>query len=73
MAAVGNREHRMKQEQTGRWRSIMREVPLYVWIVGGSVLVVLILVSYYYKITLWDWAQLLIVPAVLAGCGIVYK
>jgi uncharacterized protein YjbI with pentapeptide repeats len=60
----------MKQEQTGRWRSIMREVPLYVWIVGGSVLVVLVLVSYYYKITLWDWAQLLIVPAVLAGGGI---
>jgi uncharacterized protein YjbI with pentapeptide repeats len=42
-----------------------------VWIVGGSVLaLVLILVGYHYGITLWDWLKLLVVPAVIAGGGL---
>jgi uncharacterized protein YjbI with pentapeptide repeats len=39
---------------------------------GGivAVLTVAVLIGYRYGITLWDWLQLLIIPAVLAGGGI---
>jgi hypothetical protein len=41
------------------------------WIGGGmGVLIVLIIIGYRFGVTLWDWAQLLIVPAVIAGGGI---
>ena len=63
------------QQQLRWWvRVVLRilRIPAYVWIAGGSVLILLalILVGYHYKITLWDWAQLLIVPAILAGGGL---
>jgi hypothetical protein len=61
----------VEQEQQQRWWVIVRRIPAYVWIVGSSVLALaLILVGYRYKITLWDWAQLLFVPAVLAAGGL---
>src|SRR4051812_6120630 len=61
----------MDQEQSPRWRFI-RRVPVSAWIAGGSILVlVLILIGYAFGKTLWDWLELLIVPAVIAG-GVVW-
>jgi hypothetical protein len=62
------------QQEQSRWRSIIRRTPaLYMLVVGGFVLaLVLILVGYLYSITLWDWAQLLFVPAVLALGGYLF-
>jgi len=61
------------QQEQSRWQAIIRRTPAYVWIGGGFVLVlVLILVGYHYKITLWDWAELLFVPAVLALGGYLF-
>ena len=63
----------MDQQEQSRWQAIIRRTPAYVWIGGGFVLVlVLILVGYHYKITLWDWAELLFVPAVLALGGYLF-
>jgi hypothetical protein len=36
----------------------------------AAVLTVAVLIGYRYGITLWDWVQLLIVPAVIAGAGL---
>jgi uncharacterized protein YjbI with pentapeptide repeats len=56
--------------QQQRWWATIRRIPAYVWIIVSSILVLaLILIGYHYKITLWDWAQLLFVPAVLAAGG----
>jgi hypothetical protein len=66
-------EMQVDQQEQSRWRAITRGPLVYVWICGGSVLVlVLILVGYHYKITLWDWAKLLFVPAVLALGGYLF-
>src|SRR5215218_8332097 len=63
----------MNEQEQSRWQAIIRGTPAYVWIGGGFVLVlVLILVGYHYKITLWDWAKLLFVPAVLALGGYLF-
>jgi len=66
-------ELQMDEQEQSRWQAITRGTPAYVWIGGGFVLVlVLILVGYHYKITLWDWAKLLFVPAVLALGGYLF-
>jgi uncharacterized protein YjbI with pentapeptide repeats len=50
------------------WRPTPRQV---LWIVRiGIVLGLLVALGYAYGITLWDWAKLLIVPAVIAGGGL---
>jgi uncharacterized protein YjbI with pentapeptide repeats len=50
------------------WRLTERQV---LWAIRiAIVLGVLIAIGYTYGITLWDWAQLLIVPAVIAGGGV---
>jgi len=56
------------QQQQARWKPSRSQV---LWI-GGIVaaLTVAVLIGYRYGITLWDWMQLLIVPAVLAGGGL---
>jgi uncharacterized protein YjbI with pentapeptide repeats len=52
-------------------KEIIRRVPVSAWVIGGTTLaLVLILIGYAYGITLWDWLQLLVVPAVLAGGGL---
>jgi uncharacterized protein YjbI with pentapeptide repeats len=63
----------VNQQEQSRWRAIISRTPAYVWIGGGFVLVlVLILVGYHYEITLWDWAELLFVPGVLALGGYLF-
>jgi hypothetical protein len=66
---VRDREHRMDQQQQARWRPTRSQV---LWwtlqIAAGSSIPVLI--GYRYGITLWDWIELLIVPAVIAGGGL---
>ena len=73
----------MNQGQQSRWRPTRRQV---LWIVGVviALLVATIVLGYvlewdwtglvkdkaYTKRTLWDWLQLLIIPAVLAGVGL---
>jgi hypothetical protein len=47
----------------------LARVPVYAWIVGGAVLV-LVLIGYPFGVTLWDWAKLLLVPAVIAAGGL---
>jgi uncharacterized protein YjbI with pentapeptide repeats len=42
---------------------------MYILIVGGAVLV-LVLIGYPFGVTLWDWAKLLLVPAMLAAGGL---
>src|SRR5215211_7241099 len=66
-------ELQMDEQEQSRWQANTRGTPAYVWIGGGFVLaLVLILVGYHYKITLWDWAKLLFVPAVLALGGYLF-
>jgi uncharacterized protein YjbI with pentapeptide repeats len=56
------------QQQQSRWRPTRRQL---LWICGvGTALVVSILIGYRYGITLWDWLNLLVVPAVIAGGGL---
>jgi uncharacterized protein YjbI with pentapeptide repeats len=56
------------QQQQTRWRPTIRQL---LWTgVAVTLLAVAILSGYRYGITLWDWARLLIVPAVIAGGGI---
>ena len=50
------------------WRPTVRQV---LWIIRIAVVLgILILIGYAYEITLWDWAKLLIVPAVIAAGGV---
>jgi hypothetical protein len=50
------------------WRPTTRQA---LWVIRiAIVLGVLITIGYSYGITLWDWAKLLIVPAVLAAGGV---
>src|SRR5215217_5693132 len=74
------------QQQQSRWRPTRRQVLLAACVVGVVVLILLILLGYAYAWTgfgqarvnqgvqpaktLWDWLQLLIIPAVLAGGGL---
>ena len=76
----------MTQQQQSRWRPTRRQVLLAACVVGVVVLILLILLGYAYAWTgfgqarvnqgvqpaktLWDWLQLLIIPAVLAGGGL---
>ena len=55
-----------------RWEPTQKQVVVAIRTVVILAAVVLILtgIGYAYEITLWDWLQLLIVPAVLAGGGI---
>ena len=57
----------MDEQQQPRWQPTGRQL---LW-TGGivAVLAVAILIGYRYGITLWDWLELLIVPAVIAGGG----
>jgi hypothetical protein len=61
-------ERTVYQQRQSRWRPTKREIR---WI-GGilAILSVAVLIGYRYGITLWDWLQLLIVPAVIAGGGL---
>jgi hypothetical protein len=73
----------VNQGQQSRWRSIRRYVLWTVGINVALVLASIIVLGYvrewewtglvldqaYTKRTLWDWLQLLIIPAVLAGEG----
>jgi hypothetical protein len=50
------------------WRATSRQL---LWVGAAIVLLtVAVLVGYRYDTTLWDWLQLLVVPAVIAGGGI---
>src|SRR5215213_9369283 len=73
----GREESRVDQQEHSRWRSTKR------WLLwaGGVVAVAFVIVviwGYLFgwkwtglpKRTLWDWLQLLIIPAVLAGVGL---
>jgi uncharacterized protein YjbI with pentapeptide repeats len=61
----------MDDQQRSRSRSIIRRLLWAVATVGLLViLTIAILIGYHYKITLWDWIKLLIVPAVIAGGGL---
>ena len=74
-------EYLVEQEKTHReragdlisllvsdWRPSPRQS---LWAIRGTiVLIFLVAVGYAYDITLWDWAELLIVPAAIAGAGI---
>jgi uncharacterized protein YjbI with pentapeptide repeats len=61
-------ESRVDQQQQSRWRPTRRQL---LWASGiVAVLALAVLVGYRYGITLWDWLQLLIVPAVIAGGGL---
>src|SRR5215217_191957 len=76
-------EHRVDQDRQSRWRPTRCQV---LWTVGIVVALVatIIVLGYvlewewtglvkdkaYTKRTLWDWLQLLIIPAVLAGVGL---
>jgi hypothetical protein len=76
-------ERRVDQQEQSRWRPTRNQVLWTVGIVGALVVVAIIVLGYvrewewtglvknkhYTKRTLWDWLQLLIVPAVLAGGG----
>jgi hypothetical protein len=74
---VRGEERRVDQQQQSRWRPTRRQV---LWGVGIAALAFLIVVICGYlfgwqwtglpKQTLWDWLQLLIIPAVLAGVGL---
>jgi hypothetical protein len=56
------------QQRQSSWQPTGRRI---LWIGSGIVvLIVLIIIGYRFGVTLWDWAQLLIVPAVIAGGGI---
>ena len=73
----------MYQDQQSRWRPTLRQV---LWTGGivVALVVAIIVLGYvlewkwtglvkdkaYTKRTLWDWLQLLIIPAVLAGVGL---
>src|SRR5829696_1815254 len=73
----------MGQDQQTRWRPTRRQVQWFVGIVVALVVATIVL-GYvrewewtglvkdkaYTKRTLWDWLQLLIIPAVLAGVGL---
>jgi uncharacterized protein YjbI with pentapeptide repeats len=74
----------VNQGQQSRWRSIRRYVLWTVGINAALVLAIIIVLGYvrewewtglvkdkaYPNRTLWDWLQLLIIPAVLAGVGL---
>jgi hypothetical protein len=70
-------ECRVDQQQQSRWRPTTRQL---LWASGIAALAFLIIVICGYlfgwkwtglpKQTLWDWLQLLIIPAVLAGVGL---
>jgi uncharacterized protein YjbI with pentapeptide repeats len=55
-------------DQEHRWRLTKQQV---LWgIAIAVVLVILVCVGYLYGVTLWDWLELLIVPAALTGSAI---
>ena len=58
----------MQQQEQPRWRLTRGQVLWTLGIVAG--LTVAVLIGYRYRITLWDWIKLLIVPAVIAGGGL---
>jgi uncharacterized protein YjbI with pentapeptide repeats len=80
---VREEERRVDQQQQARWRPTTRQL---LWAGGIAALAFLIIVvcgylfgwkwtglvkdANYHKRTLWDWLQLLIIPAVLAGVGL---
>ena len=49
------------------WVARLGRVPIPVWIIAGATLV---FIDQTYQATLWNWLDLLIVPAVLAGGGL---
>jgi uncharacterized protein YjbI with pentapeptide repeats len=55
-------ESRVDQQQQSRWQPTTRQV---LWTLG-IVAVVVILIGYRYGITLWDWLEILVVPAAIA-------
>src|SRR3989337_3589160 len=58
----------MTDLQQSRWQPTRRQL---LWAsVAVVLLTIAILIGYRYGITLWDWIELLIVPAVIAGGGI---
>jgi hypothetical protein len=75
---------RVDQDRQSRWRQIIRQVLWTVGVVVALVVAITIVLGYilewewtglvkdkaYTKRTLWDWLQLLIIPAVLAGVGL---
>jgi uncharacterized protein YjbI with pentapeptide repeats len=77
-------EHRVDQDRQSRWRQIIRNVLWTVGIYAALVVAIILVLGYvrewewtglvkdkaYTKRTLWDWLQLLIIPAVLAGVGL---
>jgi uncharacterized protein YjbI with pentapeptide repeats len=77
-------EHRVDQEQQSRWQQIIRNVLWTVGIYAVLVVAIIIVLGYvrewewtglvkdkaYTKRTLWNWLELLIIPAVLAGVGL---
>src|SRR5215217_3383026 len=77
-------EHRVDQDRQSRWLATIRYVLWTVGIVVALAGVIIIVLGYvrewewtglvkdkaYTKRTLWDWLQLLIIPAVLAGVGL---
>jgi hypothetical protein len=61
-------EPQIEQQEQPRWRPTGWQV---LWTLGIiAILTVVVLIGYRYGITLWDWIQLLIVPAVIAGGGL---
>src|SRR5829696_3066208 len=57
----------MDQQEQPRWRPSRRQL---LWAGATAGLTIAILIGYRYSITLWDWLELLVVPAVIAGGGI---
>src|SRR5215212_11313696 len=61
-------ESRVGRQGQPPWRATSRQL---LWVGAAlALLTVAVLVGYRYDTTLWDWLELLVVPAVIAGGGI---
>src|SRR5215204_3504617 len=67
---VSYEERRVHQWQPSRWRRIGMQALWFVGIVVAISAVVFVINRFFVHRPLWDWLELLIVPAVLAGGGL---